>query len=123
MGTDAECRPANTCDLPSRLCRPSYFAAADAAELSAVLTSSIATQYVQAPRSCDFVLQQPPEDPTTISVVFNGLQSAGCQDPLGCDTWTYADGAVHFHGAACRQMATSTVYSPVSLTVQYARSR
>jgi hypothetical protein len=122
MGTDAECGPANVCDLASRLCQRSYFAAANAAELSAGLTSNIAPAFVQAPRLCDFVLQQPTVDPATVSVVFNGLQSPGCQEALGCDTWTYADGAVHFHGAACQQMATSTAYSPVRLTVQYAGS-
>lgn len=121
MGTDAECGPADSCDLPSRLCRRGYFAAADGPALSALLTSDIVTELMQPPRTCDLALDRL-DDPATLSVVFNGVHTPGCQDPVGCDTWTYADGAVHFHGAACQQLATSTHYSPVRLTVQFARS-
>ncbi|HYV43512.1 MAG TPA: adventurous gliding motility lipoprotein CglB, partial [Myxococcaceae bacterium] len=120
-GTNAECGT-GTCDAANKTCSPSFYQAANAADLARVL-ANIAKKVSQAP--CDYLLDVTPSDPNFISVLVNGTSV-----PRGSDSWIYlgpggdggASGKVQLVGSLCTQAKAATPDTPVQIEIRLLRT-
>ena len=119
-GTDAECGPGDACDGATRSCRHRFWRADDTAALTGILESFFGPSPDDS-GACDDVLDPAPADPGALSVFVNGAVQRGCASADGCQTWTYADGTLTFHGVTCELLKSSTPTSPVKLEVRFPR--
>ncbi len=118
--TDAECGPGDACNTATLLCGLSFEPAADAGELSAVLTRLTAS----APRNvCTYDLPQKPLDHDLVTASVNGNSLQACASATGCDTFTLdvsgSPAKIVFLGATCQTIEDATPFAPVDLEVRF----
>src|SRR5207245_1245442 len=89
-----------------------FYAAKNAAELSAVLQKLI---IVIDEKPCELTLSPQPSNASFLSVSVDGVSV-----PRGPDTWEYADPKITFADASsyCAKMKASTQDSPVNVEVR-----
>lgn len=108
-GTDAECG-AGGCEQATRLCTRKFYQAANGVELAEGLAD---ISRLLNPNVCVFVLEEPPTDPSLISLRFDGT-SLG----RGPDTWTYANGELTVNGIWCDRIKAATPKNPVNVDIR-----